>query len=40
MHHYLMILSHHILREESPYEEVSANVSNDDDPSMLYFTFR
>jgi hypothetical protein len=26
--------------EQSPYEEVSANVSNHDDPSMLCFTFR
>ncbi len=26
--------------EQSPYEEVAANVSNHDDPSMLCFTFR
>jgi hypothetical protein len=26
--------------EQSPYEEVSSNVSNQDDPSMVCFTFR
>jgi hypothetical protein len=26
--------------EQSPYEEVAANVPNHDDPSMLCFTFR